>query len=253
MSSAVAAQLASVFDAKLVAELLAAHEQARRAFYLGGHRLSEVEGGRFCEAAYRMLEQTAFGAFTPLGKSVDTDKIALKLMNLPGGSKPPSVRLHIPRALRVVYDIRNNRDAAHLADDIDPNVQDATLVVGVVDWVLAEFLRLAHNVPPDEAQATIERIVARRAPVIQDFDGHLKVLKNLPVSDYCLVLLYHRGATGATFAELETWVRPKMRKNLRRSLAILVNKKDFAHAKADTYRITHLGEQEVEARKLAER
>ena len=30
--------------------------------------------------------------------------------------------------LRVVYDIPNKRDAAHLTDGIDPNVQDVTIV-----------------------------------------------------------------------------------------------------------------------------
>jgi len=253
VSAGIRAQLGQVLDAGLVQELLQSHEEARRNFYLGGLRLSAVEGGRFCEAAYRILEQLGFGKFTPVGTQLDTDGIARRLSNIPAGSNSESVRLHIPRGLRVVYDIRNKRDAAHLADGIDPNMQDATLVVAVIDWVLAEFLRLMHNVPANEAQATIERIVARRAPVIQDFNGHLKVLKDLPASDYCLVLLYHRGNNGATFVKLKEWARPKMRKNLRRNLGALVNKKDLVHQKGSTYYITHLGEQDVETRKLAER
>ena len=56
------------FDAKLVDELLAAHQDAKHNFCLGGLRLSEVEGGRFCEAAFRMLQEASTGKFAALGK-----------------------------------------------------------------------------------------------------------------------------------------------------------------------------------------
>ena len=44
-------------DATLVDELLLSYEEAKRNFHLGGHRLNAVEGGRFCEAAFRILQQ----------------------------------------------------------------------------------------------------------------------------------------------------------------------------------------------------
>src|SRR5688572_19963302 len=135
----------------IVAELLDAHAEAKHNFYLGGLRLSAVEGGRFCEAAFRALEELAGRPKTPLGKQLDTDKLISALANLSTTSHPDAIRLHIPRSLRVVYDIRNKRDAAHLADGIDPNLQDATLVVSVLDWVLSELVRLVHNVSPNEA------------------------------------------------------------------------------------------------------
>src|SRR4029077_15319858 len=124
---------------------LEAHSEAKRNFYLGRLRLNEVEGGRFCEAAFRILQQIATGRFTPINKHLDTDKVIQQLAALPAGGHSDSIRLHIPRSLRVVYDIRNKRDAAHLADNIDPNLQDATLVVSMIDWVLAEFVRLYHQ------------------------------------------------------------------------------------------------------------
>lgn len=120
----------------------------------------------------------------------------------------------------MVYDIRNKRDAAHLADGIDPNLQDSALVVSSVDWVLAEFIRLYHNVLPNEAQRIVEDIVSRKAPVVQEFGDFLKVLRtDLQAGDFCLVLLYHRGAQGATLAELSEWVKPQMQPNLRRTLS----------------------------------
>ena len=251
MIDVVRTQLASKLPASLVDELLDTYVEAKRNFYLGGHRLAEVEGGRFCEAAFRLLEHVSTTAFTPLGQPLDTDRIIVKLSNLPRGSYPASVRLHIPRALRTVYDIRNQRDAAHLGDGIDPNLQDSMLVTGTIDWVLAEFVRLYHNVPADEAQRIVDELVTRVAPVVQDFDGFLKVLNpRLRASEHCLVLLYHRGMKGATADELRTWVRPGMRSNLQRTLTLLVHKKDFLHFDGARYRITRLGQAEVENRRL---
>jgi hypothetical protein len=243
--------LVKSLDPRLVDELLAAYVETKHNYYLGGLRLSEVEGGRFCEAAFRILEQIGFSRFTALGATLDTDRLIDRLKNLPRGSTSDSVRLHIPRALRVVYDVRNNRDAAHLADGIDPNTQDATLVMGVLDWVLAELVRIYHSVKPDVAQAIIERMVTRKAPAVEDFNGFLKVLRpKLKVSDYALLTLFESGKSGATYQQIETWVQPKMRANLRRTLSRLVNEQATVHFDSGRYFITQLGISEVESKGL---
>jgi hypothetical protein len=239
------------FDDKVVDELLAAYQDAKHNFYLGGLRLSAVEGGRFCEAAFRMLQQATTGAFTELSRRIDTEKLIGQLANIPKGSAVDSIRLHIPRALRVVYDIRNNRDAAHLADGIDPNLQDATLVISVLDWVLAEFVRLYHGVSATEAQIIVDGLVARKVPAIEDFDGFLKVLRpKLKVSEYVMLVLYERKRVGAAYGEIDSWVRPSMRRNLRRSLNKLVDDDAYVHRADDVYFLTKLGSAEVERRNL---
>lgn len=253
MDAKIRAGLVAHVPAVLVDELVAAYEEAKRNFFLGGLRLSAVEGGRFCEAAYRIVQHVGLGAFDPLGVQIDTGKVANKLSNLPVGSKPESVRLHIPRALRVVYDIRNNRDAAHLADGIDPNMQDAMLVVSVLDWVLAEFVRLFHNVSPNKAQAIVEAIVTREVPAVQDFDGFPKVLRtDLKAGDFAAVLLYQRGASGATFDQLNDWVKPTMRTNLARTLYRLVHESAMVHEAAGLFKITYKGQKHVESKRLIE-
>lgn len=251
MLDAIEKSLLGTFDKKLVQELLAAHQDAKQNAFLGGLRLSAVEGGRFCEAAFRMLEFAAFGTYTEIGKSLETEKIIGKLAQLPKGAKPDSIRLHIPRALRVVYDIRNNRDAAHLADGIDPNLQDSSLVIGIIDWVLAEFLRLFHVVSADEAQRLVDSIVSRTAPAIENINGFLKVLRpTLQVSDYLLLLLYECGPVGAEYSELEKWVQPKMRANLRRTLNRLSDEVAFIHQNGSKFVLTKSGKLEVEKKRL---
>jgi hypothetical protein len=251
MRDKIEAGLSAKLDPALVKELLDAHAEAKTQFFLGGLRLSGVEGGRFCEAAFRLLEFCVERSYTALCKPLDTDKLIEKLRSLSGATFVPSIRLHIPRALRVVYDVRNNRDLAHLADGIDPNLQDATLVIGVIDWVLAEFVRLFHSVPPNEARVLVEDIVARAAPVAQDFEGDLKILNpDLSASDHLLVLLYQRGAAGAALEQLRGWARPTMRKNILRTLSALEHDRAFIHCNGEKYRITATGQLDVEKRGL---
>jgi hypothetical protein len=251
MRSVIQVQLSAALPATLVDELLEAHAEAKRNFYLGGLRLSEVEGGRFCEAAFRLLEWITTNTFTPLGAQLRTDPLIDTLEQLPKAAHKESVRIHIPRALRLVYDIRNKRDAAHLADGIDPNVQDASLVCTVIDWVLAEFIRLYHNVSANDAQAIVNDLVTRSVPVIQEFKGFLKLLNpSLGATEHCLLLLYQCGDKGATFTELQQWVRSKMRANLGRTLNVIVDGKDFAHFDGTRYFITRLGQQTVEIKRL---
>jgi hypothetical protein len=161
--------LAAQLNPLHVDELLASYVEAKENFYAGGLRLSAVEGGRFCEAAFRLLQEAAKLSVTKLGTSIKSEVVIKALESLPKGQQPDSIRLHIPRALRVIYDIRNNRDAAHLGDGIDPNLQDATLVATVLDWVLAEFVRLYHNISADAAQKIVESLVTRRAPAVETF------------------------------------------------------------------------------------
>jgi len=251
MLNIIKTSLESHFDAKLVTEMLEAYQESKSNFHAGGLRLNAVEGGRFCEAAFRLLEQVTTGTFTPIGKSLDTEKIIKQLANISQHAQPDSVRLHIPRALRVVYDIRNNRDAAHLADGIDPNFQDATLVISILNWTMAEFVRLYHGCSANDAQGIIDDLVTRRAPAIQDFKGFLKVLKpKLKASECILLLLYVRGKTGATYTEIDSWIKPSMRNNLQRTLRRLVNENFYIHFDDSKYFITQTGNVEVEDKKL---
>ncbi|MGV9298145.1 hypothetical protein [Amycolatopsis sp. NPDC003676] len=244
--------LEASYEPALVRELLESYGEAKRNYYLGGHRLNAVEGGRFCEAAYRILESMTTGSYTALGDSLDTKGIEGRLSSMRSNSFPKSVRIYLPRVLRVVYDIRNSRDAAHLGDGIDPNLQDATLVASVLDWTVAEFVRLSGRVDASLAQKMVQDLVTRRYPVIQTFGDHPKVLRSdLRAGEFVLVLLYHVGAHGVVLSDLVQWVNESMRKNIRRTIRSL-DEKAFVHAGDYRITITWAGEREVERRHLLE-
>lgn len=244
--------LLNKFPKNLVDELLDCYQEQKRNYFLGNHRPTEVEGGRFSEAAFRMLEHFAGVPLTPIGKQLDTDALIRRLQGLPA-THPDAVRIHIPRTLRVVYDIRNKRDAAHLADGIDPNLQDASFVFACLDWILAEFVRLSGGVTPNEAFALIKAITVNAIPAIEDFNGFLKTLKpNLKVSEIVLLLLYHQGANGASYDDLFKWVKPAQRANLKATLARMEHEKDFVVNTNNKYLITRRGILEVQNKKLLE-
>jgi hypothetical protein len=231
----------------LVDEVIDAFAEAKRRFYRDDLRPSAIEGGRFSEAVFRVLQWATTQTYVPIGRTLPSvDKLLAALQASVGAD---SVRLHIPRTLRLIYDVRNRRDVAHLADGIDPNEQDASLVIRNMEWVLAELVRLFHNVSPARAHRIITDLVSKDVPLIQVFDGFPRVLGQLKASPHMLVLLYWRGAEGATGEELTAWARAPMRANLERTLRRL-DDNDLIHKTGDRYVLTRLGEREVETRRL---
>jgi hypothetical protein len=239
------------FPTNLVEQLIECYIEQKRNYYLGRMRPNEVEGGRFAEAAYRMLQHAAGVPVTPLGVQLDTNAISRRLENMTTAVE--SIRFHIPRTLRVIYDIRNKRDAAHLGDGIDPNLQDSSLVSGAIDWVLAEFVRIARGISPDRAFALVKAITIRRIPAVEEFGEFLKTLRpSLGPSDRILLLLYHCADAGATVTELSNWLKPKQRANLRRTLEQLEHDKDYIVGTNGRYRLTRRGISAIEVRRLVE-
>jgi hypothetical protein len=236
----------------LVREVLAAYVEAKRRFHLGDHRPQEVEGGRFSEAVFRILQHLTSQKVTPIGKPLPgVDKLLTAFENAPGAVD--SVRLHIPRTLKLVYDIRNKRDAAHLGDGIDPNLQDATLVIANLDWVMAELVRLHHGVSADEAQRIIEDLVTREVPAVQEIEGQPVILGDLQPRDQALLLLYRAGSDGASLDELAEWLRVSRKDHLRtRLLRLDDDRLVLAHPKTGRFYLTSKGQHYVENARLAQ-
>jgi len=237
---------------RLVEELLDSYVEVKRRFHLGDHRPQEVEGGRFSEAVFRILQHLCGLAVTPLGKplaKVPQLMAALEQVT----TQIDSVRMHIPRTLRVIYDIRNNRNAAHLNDQIDPNLQDATLVTSNMDWVMAELVRLHHGVSANEAQAIIEDLVTKEVPVVQEINGQPVINKKLTPRDKAMLMLYRAGAVGASLNELVGWLRVDRKDHLFDRLVRLdAEGLVLLHPKDHLFYITDPGIKYVEKKKLAQ-
>lgn len=198
---------------ELVLKLRNSYVALKENFYLGKHKPSELEGGHFAEVVLRILQWATGGvpsgtSYTPLGKSLPRFDQEVKRLESGDSSTSKSLRVHIPRALLSLYDVRNGRGVGHPSGDVDPNLADATYVAMGADWVLAELIRIYHGLPLDQAQALVDGIVERQVPLVQMFGDFPKVLRrDLKNPAKALVILYVRGERGASCAELATWLR----------------------------------------------
>ena len=236
---------------ELVDEALESYSEAKRRFHLGDHRPQELEGGRFSEAVFRVLQYECRLTITPLGTVLPRVDALLKAFEACTGQSE-SIRLHIPRTLRLIYDIRNKRDAAHLSDGIDANLQDATLVIANLDWVMAELVRLHHRVGPNEAQRIIEDLVTKEVPAVQEIDGQPVVLAELKPREQAVLMVYRAGSVGVSLDDLSKQLRAPRKDHLRERLLKLDNEKlVLYHPTTGRLHITARGVKYVEEKKLA--
>jgi hypothetical protein len=242
--------LAAGLPHQLVEELLESYIEAKRRYHLGDHRPQEVEGGRFSEAVFRVLQHLCGQPVTPLGKQLPgVDDLLRKFEN--ETTQPDAIRFHIPRTLKLIYDVRNKRDAAHLGDGIDPNLQDATLVIGNMDWVVAELVRLHHGVTANEAQRIIEDLVTKEVPAVQIIAGQQVILSNLQARDQALLTLYLAGGAGMSLDELAAALRADRKDHLKARLAKLdLARFVLTHPQTGRYYVTSNGIRDVERRGL---
>jgi hypothetical protein len=185
--------IASLAGQTLADRLLAEYDEILKRFAAGDHRPTELSGGRFAEAAFRICQIACGLAVTPLGRSLPrSDLLCTQLENMSAQTADESFRVHIPRALRTIYDFRNKRDVAHLGTGVSPNFPDSSLVVAVTGWVLAELTRLTFNCTPDEAQLLVDALADRRIPLIWQQGDIIRVLDpDLGFREKTLAVLYH--------------------------------------------------------------
>jgi len=193
----------------LVKRLLNYYKKVKQNFFLGRYEPSQLNSAKFVEVTFRILEYITRGNYTPWDKDIKINALMQYLENLPKDKYTNSIRLHIPRVLRVIYDIRSKRGVTH-ASEIDPNFMDATFVVAACDWVLAEFIHLFYTGDPNDAQKIISRITERKVPIIEEFGEDLKVLNpDLSVADKILLILYKRYPNYVSTNDLKRWIKTK--------------------------------------------
>lgn len=242
------AQIAAASTPHLADELVDAYEELKTRYFRRDFRPGELEGGRFAEAAFRILQRAATGRATTVGRTLPrVPNLLQTLESADPNTVHESIRLHIPRVLAAVYDVRNRRDVGHIASDVDANSMDAGYVVAACSWVLAEFVRLFHQCSPEEAQAYVEAIVKRQAPLVQVFgDVPFVLARNVPHQDEILVLLYHQGPAGASVDELDGSMPSTSRAVIRASLSRLHRSYRYVRPVVGRIFITDTGAEHVE-------
>lgn len=150
---------------------------------------AELSGGRFCEIVYTILDGHARGSYAPAPIKPPNFVDACRRLEANAGV-PRSFQILIPRFLPALYEIRNNRNVGHVVGDVDPDFMDSSAVVSVASWILAELVRVFHNIGTDDAQRVVAELTERRLPLVWQSGELRRVLKpDLPLQSQVLLLL----------------------------------------------------------------
>ena len=176
------------------------------------HRWSatELAGGRFCEVVYTILDGHARGSFaaSPSKPSNFVDACR-RLEN--NAAVPRSFQILIPRLLPTLYEIRNNRNVGHTGGDVDPDLMDSSAVISIASWILAEMVRVFHNLSTEEAQQLVDNLSERRLTLVWKSGDIRRVLNpNLSLKDQTFLLI---GSVAGKVAveQLFSWTEQKNR------------------------------------------
>lgn len=237
-------------------ELIDSYREIVRNFLEHRWEPSELRGGWFAEVAYSIVKGAVAGNFparaSKPSKMVDACRA---LENTPANSAlvgDKSLRVFIPRALIFLYDVRNNRGVGHVGGDVNANNMDASAVVALASWVMAELVRIFHGVSIEEAQETVDALAERKTPLIWEVEDVKRVLDHtMTAKDQVLVLLHHT-AGWVQAADLKAWVEYKNPTDFRKIVLSDLHKLRFIEfdAKGDRARISPKGTEETERRLL---
>lgn len=210
---------------------------------------SELNGGKLCEIVYSILKGHVDGAWPSAPykpRNMFDDCMAFQKA---GKTFPRSVRIQIPRALITLYEIRNNRNVGHVGADVDPNHMDATLVLSISKWIVAELVRIFHQTTTEIATEIVDALTDRTIPLLWKVGEITRVLRtDLSAKDKMLVVLY--GARGSTSVKnVVESIEYGNASRFRSSVLTNAHKEGLIHfdRKTDTIQLSPVGVRYVES------
>lgn len=141
---------------------------------------AELNGGKLCEVVYTICKGWLEGGNYPprAGKPSQFPKTCWKMekkyQQVPSSR---SARILIPRMMLGLYDIRNNRGVSHAGAEVNPNHMDATAVLYIAKWLMAELVRLLHTLTADEATEIVDGLIAREVAWVWTHGDKKRVIK----------------------------------------------------------------------------
>jgi hypothetical protein len=209
----VLANLPSTLRAELIAELNGVEQNYRE----GRWKPAELDGGRLCEVVYSVLRGHVDGKLP---------SSTLRVSNLPqlcrdlekATGVPQSVRITIPRMLIALYELRNNRGVGHVTGEVNPNHMDATVVVAMSKWLVADVVRIFHNVDTKTATDLVDALIERDTPLVWEVNGNKRVLHTTLSGRDKTLLLLHATPGAVAEATLRGWVEAKNATQYRKDI-----------------------------------
>lgn len=236
------------------ARLLKAYNGLKTAYLDGNFDACGLRAGRFCEVLLRWAQEQLTGACTPFGTKLSNFKDECdKLERTPTSAGHESVRILLPRALSLLYTLRNKRGIGHEGGDVDANEIDAATAVRIADWCVCELIRLHYSISLEEAQGICDAITERQLPQIWDVFGKRRVLDTkLSYAQQTLLLLYSNPES-VPMEDLFSWTEHSNSAVYRRDVLTPLHKARLIEYDRDTemVAISPSGVAKVEAELLS--
>jgi hypothetical protein len=239
MLDAIKAELAQHIDSKIIDNIFEHHIATKKAFYLHDFEKCLVRAGKLGET---VMKATHFIRTNKLIQQVQVETEINELYKR--GDLPESIRLLIPRTIRILYDHRSKRGGAH--GSFDPNVMDCAMIVPVADWILGELIRLYCTAAPDRAMKFVIGITAKSIPYVERIgEDYVVLLKGASARQEIAYIFYTRYPTRTTTSELIKWIPNHSPANIRLSLANM-RKAKSVHSDSNGHLLTATGIEAVE-------
>ena len=228
-------QLSAHLDATIVDKILEHYHVLKTAYCLQDWEKCLVRAGKFAEAIMKGI------CFLRTGQITDSISIETEINEVAKRTDlHDSIRLLIPRAVRVIYDNRSKRGGAHISP-FDPNPMDCMLVTNLADWVLAELVRLYYTTDPKQAAAIVDALIAKSIPLVERIgEDYIVLSPGASARQEIGLILYSRYPERTTPTELIKWMPYQSPENIRTSLRNMERAKEV-HRNKDGVVLTQLG------------
>lgn len=212
---------------------------------------AELDAGRLTEVVYSIAKgyldrKMPAKAYKPK----QMVQAIQRLESYPASAGPRSMRVTIPRVLLGVVDIRNDRDVGHVGAEVSSNHMDATYVLGAAKWLVAELVRIFHQVDVTTATDFVEALIERPTPAVWAVAGVKRViLPGASMSDRVLLLLDSTVAP-VLDTDLRTWVAYSNLSVFRRNVLVGLHDENMVHydQKTGLVHLSPLGSRYVAAK-----
>ncbi|MDF8264337.1 hypothetical protein [Luteipulveratus flavus] len=184
----------------------------------------------------RYLQATLLGKPTPFGTPLSNFSDLCKSMEQsPKAAGGDELRILIPRALNFVYTMRNKRGMGHEGQEVNSHEADASAVVALANWCVAELIRVTSTLPMEDAQRVVDALAERELPLVWSGAGGKRVLKpQLSRSNQVLTLLYSEKEEATPVEDLCSWVEAPRLDHFRARVIVPMHKERLVEYDKDS-------------------
>lgn len=232
--------LAKYMDKTVVDQILEHYRALKVAYQVCDWEKCLIRGGKFSEATMKAVH------FLRTGEVVSRISVESEINEtLKQTDLPDSIRLLVPRAIRVLYGHRSQRGGAHTYP-FNPNAMDSTLVSSTADWILGELVRLYYTTDAESAVMIVKALTGKTVPSVEHIDGDYVVLRqNAPAREQIGFILYSRYPNRTTVTQLKRWITDHSPQSIAISLQRM-EKAKLVHRNSEGAILTALGISGVE-------